>query len=119
MKLITHAFMILSAFLFVAAEAAEMQPGNMTEANKVCPSEELCPKIEREYQECNKDPKSTTGREFLQTFKKLLPTYDCRRHFDNDAVPAVWLCEGQRGDGKRNELEDYAVHLPRFDGHLE
>ncbi len=50
----------------------------------------------------------------MQTFKKLLPTYDCHRSIDIDSVPAVWLCEGQRADDKHGELEDYVELLSQL-----
>jgi hypothetical protein len=40
---------------------------------------------------------------FVELFRELVPKYDCKRSFDRDPVPAIWLAEG-------GALEHY-VHL--------
>ncbi len=114
MKFNVYPACLIFIFLSASTAAAQVSSSNMNKFNVTCPSEELCPQMEKEYQECYKNRQSSACTAFLQTFKKLLPTYDCHRSFDTDSVPAVWLCEGQRADDKRGELEDYVELLSQL-----
>jgi len=99
---------------------ADVAPQTMKEFNKTCPSKDLCPRIETSYQNCKKDHSSPACSDFVKQFKILLPIYDCQRPFDHTEgsdyiVPALWLCDGQRGDKKAPyESEDYVRLLSKL-----
>jgi hypothetical protein len=63
-----------------------------------CPSEKLCPEFIELTQKCEKDLKSESCEEFTELFRKLTPSYDCRRSFDTNPVPAIWLCDANVPD---------------------
>lgn len=58
-----------------------------------CPAEKLCPKFIEQIDQCSANKKSKSCDQFVDTFKELVPRYDCKRSFDTAPVPAVWLCE--------------------------
>ena len=102
----------LAIFLFTAFIAAPLRvPLNVTgtfalegQSSVTCPASKLLPALDAAYHVCSHGFDNYDSCEsFVQTFGQLLPKYDCRRSFDNDPVPAVWLA----GDA---ELDDY-VHL--------
>lgn len=111
---------LLALFMTATIVNAEVAPPTMKEFNKTCPSKELCPEIEKSYQLCNKDRTSSACTEFVKEFRQLLPIYDCQRPFDHTEVadyivPAVWLCDGHRGDKKAPyEFEDYVRLLSKL-----
>lgn len=119
MKRKIRAFLI-PLFMTASIANAEVAPLTMKEFNKTCPSKELCPKIEKSYQLCKKDRSSSVCAGFVKEFRQLLPIYDCQRPFDHTdgadyIVPAVWLCDGQRGDKKAPyEFEDYVRLLSKL-----
>ena len=110
-KLIT----ILIALLFPHIIGAEIAPKGMTEFNKTCPAQQLCPDLERYYQSCNKKPNTDICIKFINILKKLSPIYDCQRPFDktentNYIVPAIWLCgESRRDDGASYDESYYGL----------
>lgn len=57
---------------------------------KTCPTASSCTKFYRQEKACEKDSKKCAA--FMKTFANLLDKYDCKRDFDKDPVPAVWLC---------------------------
>ena len=101
----------MAIFLFTAFTASSVRvPLIVTRAfasegqsNVPCPASKLLPALDAAYHQCSHGFENDSCESFVQTFGQLLPKYDCRRSFDNDAVPAVWLA----GDA---ELDDY-VHL--------
>ena len=75
--------------------AAREAPAEMTTFNQVCPAPELLPRLEAEYQSCLREQRAGCDA-FVDTYRKLLPEYDCQRSFDatprvNYIVPAIWL----------------------------
>lgn len=105
---------LISKLALVALTAASTQlmaseaPSDMKQFNMNCPAQKLLPVLDAAYHECNKGFVNGSCERFVQTFRQLLPEYDCQRSFDaiptqNFIVPAIWLA----GDGA---LEDY-VHL--------
>lgn len=95
----------------IGAEA----PEGMKRFNVHCPAKAIAPALDHAYHECNngmlRRGYDACG-EFMNSFKKLLPDYDCQRPFDatsskNYIVPAIWMV----GDG---ELEDYLKLLARM-----
>jgi hypothetical protein len=111
---------LMAVFMTASIANAEVAPPTMKDFNKTCPSKVLCLKIEKSYQSCNKDSTSSVCAEFVKEFRQLLPIYDCQRPFDHTEgvdyiVPAVWLCDGQRGDTKAPyEFEDYVRLLSKL-----
>lgn len=60
---------------------------------KACPADQLCPKFKATIERCSKNRKSKSCDDFVNHYKKLASTYDCKRPFDTEPVPAVWLCD--------------------------
>lgn len=58
-----------------------------------CPANELCPKFIQLIYSCKNDRQSKACDSFIDTFRKLVPRFDCQRSFDTAPVPAVWLCD--------------------------
>ena len=111
MKNLTIIFTILSLAVFTPLVAAEA-PSDQREFNVACPAQKLLPVLDGTYHQCNKGFVNGSCEKFVDTFKQLLPEYDCQRSFDatptkNYIVPAVWLA----GDGA---LEDYTQLLSRM-----
>lgn len=57
---------------------------------KTCPAPASCTEFYRQETICEKNKKKCAG--FIKVYKNLLDKYDCKRDFDKDPVPAVWLC---------------------------
>ena len=90
---------------------AKEAPRNMRQFNVTCPAPKLLPVLDAAYHECNNGYEGSCER-FVETFRQLLPEYDCQRSFDatptqNYIVPAIWLA----GDAA---LEDYIRLLSRM-----
>ena len=62
-----------------------------------CPAPELCEKFELDSYECSTYKKMSTCKRFVQNFGKLLEKHDCKRSFDKEPVPAIWLCAEKKG----------------------
>jgi hypothetical protein len=67
------------------------------DAPKECPSFSLCPELVRLTRECEENKKSPACDSFVETYRKLAPRYTCKRSFDTDPVPAIWLCDQGAG----------------------
>ena len=69
--------------------------GNIShaETTSTCPAKELCPRFSETLDKCEKNIKSNTCNDFIELYKKLVPRYDCKRSFDTNPAPAVWLCD--------------------------
>jgi hypothetical protein len=92
--------------------AAMEAPPDMQKFNVTCPAAKLLPVLDAAYHECNNGFVKGSCEKFVETFRQLLPEYDCQRSFDstptkNYIVPAIWLA----GDGA---LEDYVRLLWRM-----
>lgn len=75
---------------------AKQAPADMKKFNLLCPANEICPKLRKVYGDCVQNKKTACDL-FIDTFRKLLPEYDCQRSSDagstiNYIVPAIWLC---------------------------
>ena len=62
-------------------------------ATETCPTKELCPLYSETLDKCEKNNKSKSCSDFIDLYKKLVPKYDCKRSFDKEPVPAIWLCD--------------------------
>jgi len=87
-------------------------PRDMRQFNVSCPAPKLLPVLDAAYHECHNGYVNGSCERFVETFRQLLPEYDCQRPFDatptqNYIVPAIWLA----GDGA---LEDYVRLLSRM-----
>jgi hypothetical protein len=105
--LLASAMMIPCATAF----AVEAPPG-MSQFNVTCPTSKVLPVMDRAYHECSNGFVNGSCETFIESFRQLIPEYDCQRPFDatqtkNYIVPAVWLA----GDGA---LEDYVRLLSRL-----
>jgi hypothetical protein len=100
---------IAALFLaFVASAFASEAPREMNQFNVICPAPKLLPALDAAYHECSKGFGNGSCERFVETFKQLIPEYDCQRSFDkNYIVPAIWLA----GSGA---LEDYIALLARM-----
>jgi hypothetical protein len=68
--------------------------------------------LDRAYHDCNHGFEDGSCATFVDSFRQLVPEYDCQRPFDatpdrSYVVPAIWLA----GDGA---LEDYVDLLYRL-----
>jgi hypothetical protein len=108
MKLFLITLIITISGPLYASEA----PSSMKQFNVTCPTQKLLPVLDRAYHDCNNGFVNGSCEKFIETFRQLLPEYDCQRSFDatptkNYVVPAIWLA----GDGA---LEDYVRLLSRM-----
>jgi hypothetical protein len=92
----------------IASEA----PPDMQRFNVTCPASKLLPVLDQTYHECSNGFVNGSCERFVETFRQLLPEYDCQRSFDATPtkkyiVPAIWLA----GDGA---LDDYVRLLWRM-----
>lgn len=99
---------IVIAAVSFGAEA----PAEMSQFNVACPASSVLPVLDHAYHECSNGFLNGSCEKFIESFRQLLPEYDCQRSFDatstkNYIVPAVWLA----GDGA---LEDYIRLLSRL-----
>ena len=88
-------YILATLLLLPSVIVADVAPRGMKEFNKRCPAAKLCPELEKYYQQCKKQPDTEICKKFIETLKKLSPTYDCQRNIDRPdyIVPAIWLCE--------------------------
>ena len=94
-------FKIMIPVFLICICAYSAFAANSRAANQTCPSQELCPKFIATINSCSANHKSKSCDDFVNTFRKLTPRFDCQRSFDTNPVPAVWLCdEGADGDPK-------------------
>ncbi len=84
-------FSLLLCVGLVLVSLANFANANKTEG--VCPADTLCPKFKDSLSKCAKARKGKACDEFVDTFLKLTPRFDCKRSFDTAPVPAVWLCD--------------------------
>lgn len=89
-----------------AAVNPQTLPVQAKEINVTCPAPKLLPILDAAYHSCRHYADGSCER-FVETFRKLLPKYDCQRSFDGDSVPAIWLSS----DG---EMDDYVDLLWRM-----
>lgn len=116
MKKILLAYLIL---LLPVCSWAEPAPKWMKEFNKTCPATKLCPKLERQYQECKIQLQGRACIDFVNTMEQLAPIYDCQRSFDstpteNYIVPAIWLCGEERRENGIPVVDDYLELLSKL-----
>ena len=78
-------YRILLSLLFMATFCSA---ANASEANKSCPAEDLLSSIDETYHECRNGYQNNSCEDFVFTFSKLAPRYDCQRSFDTKPVPA-------------------------------
>ena len=108
MKTVCLILILIASVPLFASEA----PRDMHQFNVICPTPKLLPVLDRAYHECSNGFVNGSCERFVETFRQLLPEYDCQRPFDstptrNYIVPAIWLA----GDGA---LEDYVRLLWRM-----
>jgi hypothetical protein len=58
-----------------------------------CPAKRECPVLVKTMHECKADPHEASCRGFMESLHQLTPRAHCRRAFDTDPVPAIWLCD--------------------------
>jgi hypothetical protein len=58
-----------------------------------CPAKELCPVLVRDMRRCTAAPRSKSCDVFIDTAGRLTSPYHCRRKFDFEPVPAIWVCD--------------------------
>ena len=65
-----------------------------------CPYPEKYIEIDRAYHQCvnGQVRKGTSCELFLDRVVTLFPRYNCKRSFDTDAVPAIWLFDAASED---------------------
>jgi hypothetical protein len=91
----------LMLVVFSTSLLASEAPPSVHQFNVTCPAPKLLPILDTSYHECNNGYANGSCEKFVETFRQLLPEYDCQRSFDGShIVPAVWLA----GNGA---LEDY------------
>lgn len=96
MKSILLFLLILNSGAVFGKEASS----EMKTFNKSCPASKLCKLLDLTMHKCSRyDEKACAV--FVDTYKKLVPEYDCQRTTDKQAdkkwvVPALWLCEDRR-----------------------
>jgi hypothetical protein len=108
LKPIIIVFVLMLSPSLYAAEA----PQDMKQFNVNCPAQQQLPVLDKAYHECSNGFVNGSCENFVESFRQLLPEYDCQRSFDatpskNYIVPAIWLA----GDGA---LEDYIRLLYRM-----
>lgn len=108
LKAVTIILILVASVPLLASEA----PRDMRQFNVTCPAPKLLPVLDAAYHECNNGFADGSCERFVETFRQLLPEYDCQRPFDatptqNYIVPAIWLA----GDGA---LMDYVRLLSRM-----
>lgn len=105
----------LSVILILAVPMvlfATEAPQDMRQFNVTCPATTLLPVLDNAYHECSNGFANGSCERFVETFRQLLPEYDCQRSFDatpsrNYIVPAIWLAGSAA-------LEDYIRLLYRM-----
>ena len=90
---------ILAVIVGAMLPCVAAEPGSTA-----CPAHKLLPTLDTSYHECSHGFDNGSCATFIETFKKLLPTYSCKRSFDTSPVPAVWLADDAA-------LEDYVKLL--------
>lgn len=58
-----------------------------------CSDHSLCKELRNTEKECRTNPKEDSCKEFVDTFKKLAVKKDCKRKFDTEPVPSIWICD--------------------------
>lgn len=66
---------------------------NVLAFENACPAPQMCTQFKNELETCTNSKTSKNCANFINTFQKLTPHYDCKRSFDTQPVPAIWLCE--------------------------
>lgn len=59
-----------------------------------CPAPKVCSDMDRQLQACIKEKKKAECVKFVTSYKSALGKFNCKRSFDTQAVPAIWLCDG-------------------------
>jgi hypothetical protein len=61
-----------------------------------CADHQYCKDL-REYEEkCRKKGKKSDCRKFTDNFDRLAVRNNCKREFDEDPVPSIWICDEDR-----------------------
>jgi len=61
--------------------------------NIYCPFKKLLPVVDSAYHSCSHGAMDKSCQLFVETFEELIPKYDCKRSFDTQTVPAIWLAD--------------------------
>ncbi|MCB0377514.1 MAG: hypothetical protein KDD33_03395 [Bdellovibrionales bacterium] len=70
------------------------EPSNKEEKPfQYCADHTLCKKFRETEQACRTLSKEEICTEFVEIFKKLAVKMDCKRPFDTQPVPSVWICD--------------------------
>lgn len=80
-------FFLFSALLFVSLSVRADAPAGK------CPADVLCSKWKELAATCAKQRNGKACDAFVDAYAKLAGRYDCKRSFDTEPVPAVWLCD--------------------------
>lgn len=110
MKTLTILLLLFSGFTY--AEQQPTVPQKKHRSNFTCPAKKLLPQLDTDYHECH----ALYGGEesclrFIETYKKLLPKYDCEYTDDYGGTwnnPAIFMA---RSPGA---FEDYTNLLMRL-----
>ena len=62
----------------------------MATAQQTCPAADVLPKLDAAYHACRHYADESCNN-FIAAFTSVTGRYDCKRAFDTDPVPAVWL----------------------------
>ena len=80
-----------TALLLIAIGASSQASAASELPIAACPAQELLPLLDSNYHECNRGFLNGSCEKFVDVFSNLTGRYDCRRSFDHDPVPAIWL----------------------------
>lgn len=58
-----------------------------------CSDHSLCKELRNTEKECRTNSKEESCKEFVDTFKSLAIKKDCKRKFDTQPVPSIWICD--------------------------
>lgn len=109
MKLTAFPILIMTVALFVFTQACT-QKDNATSTTdltattpqtsapqekvfELCDAHKLCANFRNSEAQCRLNQKEMDCKEFVSVFEKLAVKNDCKRKFDKDAVPSVWICD--------------------------
>lgn len=109
---ILKAITVFGILVFSSPLLATESPPGMQKFNITCPAAKLLPVLDTAYHECHNGFANGSCERFVETFRQLLPEYDCQRPFDATPpkkyiVPAIWIAS-------EGAVEDYIRLLYRM-----
>ena len=102
---------LVSLFLFASSAAAIAK-------NDQCPFQDIYIEFDRAYHQCvnGQVRKGESCNRFVENIEKLFPKYDCKRSFDTEPVPVIWLFDAAAEDYIRLLYELASGTNRTFDG---